>query len=109
MSTADSIREVSAAANQCLIIGSGGLHTGVDAAKIIALGAHMAGFGRSLLHHAVQSINDDHLPIQHISSVEGLTLLEQMEKLEYELKVAMFGIGARTISQLEKHDRLIFQ
>ena len=109
LSTADSIREVAAEANECLIIGSGGLHTGVDAAKIIALGAHMAGFGRSLLHHAVQSINDDHLPIQHISSVEGLTLLEQMEKLEYELKVAMFGIGARTISQLEKHDRLIFQ
>ncbi|URN92848.1 MAG: type 2 isopentenyl-diphosphate Delta-isomerase [Candidatus Pristimantibacillus lignocellulolyticus] len=109
LSTADSIREVSAEASECLILGSGGLHTGVDAAKAIALGAHVAGFGRTLLQYAVQSIDDQSLSIPQLMSPKELSLLQHMEKIEYELKVAMFGIGAETITQLKKHDRLIRQ
>lgn len=98
-STADCIVELRDGMDQCLLIGSGGLQTGVDAAKVLALGADAAGFGRTILSSAVNSINS----INEDSSI----LEEQLAVIEYELKAAMFGIGARTIKELQRHKRLI--
>ncbi|MFI2857165.1 type 2 isopentenyl-diphosphate Delta-isomerase [Paenibacillus sp. JSM ZJ436] len=91
-STADCIAEVRAALPQTELIGSGGLASGVDAAKAIALGADIAGFGRGLLGSAV-------------ASEEALDA--RLAQVELELSIAMFGIGAATIEELQGHKRLI--
>lgn len=98
ISTADSVVEVTEAVTWPVVFGSGGLKTGVDAAKVLALGASVAGFGRSLLQEAVNSIDDE---------VNTEALVQKMEVIEYELKVAMFGIGVSDVSELKKHERLI--
>ncbi|TLS37572.1 type 2 isopentenyl-diphosphate Delta-isomerase [Pseudalkalibacillus caeni] len=84
--TAECLEEVKQYRNQIEIIASGGMKNGVEAAKALALGANMVGFGRSLLKPAVDS---------------DVTLLEvQMDRIEFELRTAMFGIGADSIEQL---------
>lgn len=89
--TAECIQDVRQLLPNIPLIGSGGLYTGVDAAKAIALGADIAGFGRSLLGAAVES-------------VEALKLV--LEQVEFELSAAMFGIGAASIAQLQYNNRL---
>lgn len=88
--TASCIREVQKL-EQGAVIGSGGLQNGVDAAKAIALGADLAGFGRSLLGAAVES--------------EEL-VIERLAQVELELRTVMFGIGVREIEQLKGTSRL---
>ncbi|MBD3917706.1 type 2 isopentenyl-diphosphate Delta-isomerase [Paenibacillus sp. PR3] len=78
---------------EAVVIGSGGLKNGVDAAKAIALGANIVGFGRTLLPYAAQA-SDSKL------------LLQQFEQIEFELRAAMFGIGAASIRDLAMTDRL---
>ncbi|CAM3044892.1 type 2 isopentenyl-diphosphate Delta-isomerase [Filibacter tadaridae] len=73
------------------VIASGGMHTGLDAAKAIALGADMTGFGRSILKEATQSVED---------------VLEVMETKELELQMTMFAIGAASIKELKSTNRL---
>jgi len=73
------------------LIASGGLKNGVDAAKAIALGADLAGFGRSLLPAA-------------ISSPEEITC--QLKRIEFEMKIAMFGIGSVNMDELKGTDRI---
>ncbi|GER67912.1 isopentenyl-diphosphate delta-isomerase [Weizmannia acidilactici] len=68
------------------LVASGGMKNGVDAAKAIALGADLAGFGRKLLHDAVNSVD---------------ALLRTFEQTELELKIAMFGIGAKDLNALK--------
>ncbi|MGM7702543.1 type 2 isopentenyl-diphosphate Delta-isomerase [Pseudalkalibacillus sp. Hm43] len=85
------IREISARVPECTLIGSGGLRNGLDAAKAIALGADAVGFGRSVLQSAVES--------------EEL-LSEVLEQIELECKIAMFGIGVKSVNELKNTDRL---
>jgi len=73
------------------LIASGGIHTGLDGAKAIALGADIIGIGRSILKVATQSTED---------------VLEVMETRELELRMTMFGIGAASLEELKKTDRL---
>ena len=93
--TARSIEQLSGLPKppDCLIA-SGGITNGVDAAKAIALGADMAGYGRSILPEAVNSAE---------------ALLERFEQLELELRISMFGIGAMNLEALKNTDRLIRQ
>ncbi|MCA0988256.1 type 2 isopentenyl-diphosphate Delta-isomerase [Guptibacillus algicola] len=74
------------------LIASGGLKNGVDAAKSIALGADLAGYGRALLHNAV----DD--------SEQALS--DQLKRIRFELQTAMFGIGASSIAELKQTQSL---
>lgn len=90
--TADCIVEVREAVPSAALIGSGGLTNGVDAAKAIALGADLAGFGRGLLGSAV-------------TSEEALD--HKLAQVELELRTAMFGIGAESIAALKQTDRLV--
>lgn len=89
--TAECIAEVRMRHPEQTIIASGGLHNGVDAAKSLALGANLAAFGRSVLASAVKA-------------EENLDQL--MEQLELELRIAMFGVGAANIKQLQQDGHL---
>ncbi|MFD1928309.1 type 2 isopentenyl-diphosphate Delta-isomerase [Sporosarcina siberiensis] len=89
--TTDSIISVKEHIGNQPIIASGGMQTGLDAAKAIALGASMAGFGRSILKEATQSVED---------------VLEVMETKELELRMAMFGIGVANLNELKETKRL---
>lgn len=74
------------------LIASGGMKTGLDGAKAIAIGADLVGFARTLLKAATESVE---------------AVLDVMEQIEFELKVAMFGIGARDIQALKETNRLV--
>jgi isopentenyl-diphosphate delta-isomerase len=68
------------------IWGSGGVRNGLDAAKLFALGATTAGLAKLLLEAALDSAE---------------AVFQLMTMIEYELKVAMFCTGSRTISDLK--------
>ncbi|BBH21466.1 isopentenyl-diphosphate delta-isomerase [Paenibacillus baekrokdamisoli] len=93
--TEECVREVRAALPDSYIIASGGLRNGVDAAKAIALGADLAGYGRSLLAGAAMK-NDGVNELQ-----------KQMEQIEFELRTAMFGIGAGSLPELRSTASLV--
>lgn len=90
--TAECIQEVRSALTDIFLIGSGGISNGLQASKALALGANLAGFGRSLLEAAHES-------------EERLGLV--FEQAELELRIAMFGIGAANISELRGTNRLV--
>jgi isopentenyl-diphosphate delta-isomerase len=69
------------------VIGSGGLRGGIDAAKAIALGADLVGLAYPFLRAAVESAE----------AVERLAA-----RVVRELKIAMFCLGARTVSDLQR-------
>ncbi|WP_301109300.1 type 2 isopentenyl-diphosphate Delta-isomerase [Sporosarcina sp.] len=89
--TAASLASVKPVMNERMLIASGGLHSGVDAAKCIALGADFAGFGRAILEQATISAD---------------SVLQTMEVRELELRMAMFAVGAKNLSELQQTDRL---
>ncbi|WP_235439677.1 type 2 isopentenyl-diphosphate Delta-isomerase [Paenibacillus sp. DMB20] len=90
--TAACIAEVREAVPGAALIGSGGLNSGLDAAKAIALGADLAGFGRGLLGSAVSSEEE---------------LDRKLAQVELELRTAMFGIGVSSVQELKRTDRLV--
>lgn len=67
--------------------GSGGVRNGLDAAKLIALGASTIGFAKPLLKSALNSAE---------------LVLDDMRTIEYELKVAMFCTGSSVLSDLKE-------
>jgi isopentenyl-diphosphate Delta-isomerase len=69
------------------LIASGGIRTGVDIAKSIALGADIAAFGQPLLAAALAS---------------PAKVVEFISSIIHELKVSMLCIGARDLSALRK-------
>lgn len=89
--TVESIKLVRGEIGDHPLIASGGMRTGLDGAKAIALGADLVGFGRSILKEATQSAED---------------VLEVMKIREMELRMSMFGIGAVNIQELKNTSRL---
>lgn len=71
--------------DKVIILGSGGVRSGVDIAKAIALGSDMVGIATPFAQAALISQEE----------VEKL-----IERYSYELKVAMFGVGAKNVDQL---------
>lgn len=89
--TAESIRMARRSAPSITLIASGGIRTGVDAAKAIALGADAVGIAAPFLKAAAISVEAVTQTIKE--SVEGL-------------RIAMFCIGAANLRQL-KHSPLL--
>lgn len=73
------------------LFASGGMKTGVDAAKAMTLGADVVGFARQLLEAATDSTE---------------AVLSAMEQIEFELKMTMFGIGAKSLTELQETNRV---
>jgi isopentenyl-diphosphate delta-isomerase len=85
--TAEAIREVRQVCPELALVASGGLRNGLDAAKAIALGADLAGFGGPLLAAATES---------------EVALRATLEGFAWQLRVAMFCSGAPTIKVLRR-------
>lgn len=83
--TADSLVRVRRAVHGIPLIASGGLRDGIDVAKSIALGATISGLASPLLKLANMS------PEATISGIQTLAA---------ELRIAMFGIGAKDLATL---------
>lgn len=86
ISTADSIRQVRNAAPDMLVFASGGLQTGIDIAKCIALGAQLGGMAGPFLKAASRSVEDT---------------VNFIEDIQRTLRIAMFACGARNIHELQ--------
>jgi isopentenyl-diphosphate delta-isomerase len=84
--TSESITQVREALKTMRIFASGGLRSGVDIAKCIALGAELGGMASPYLKAAVKSTK---------------AVVETISEVSRELRVAMFGAGAANISALQ--------
>jgi isopentenyl-diphosphate Delta-isomerase len=69
------------------VIGSGGIRSGLDAAKALALGADLVGLAQPFLEAAVESPE---------------AVVARIDRIVRELKIAMFCVGARTLAELRK-------
>ena len=74
--------------DQACIVSSGGLFSGVDAARSIAIGADLAGFARAALHSFLNG------------GIEAVTTL--IHGIESELRAAMLLTGSRNVESLQK-------
>ncbi|MBI5956483.1 MAG: type 2 isopentenyl-diphosphate Delta-isomerase [Chloroflexi bacterium] len=84
--TVECITLVRQAAPSRLLIASGGVRSGVHVAKALALGADAAGLG---------------LPLLKAASSSRQAVVNYLERLIHELRLAMFCTGARTIAELK--------
>jgi isopentenyl-diphosphate Delta-isomerase len=87
--TTEAIREVRAALPELTLIGSGGIRSGLDVAKAIALGADLAGSAAPHLHRAGEHSGVD-------AVIDGLN--------DYitELRITMFLVGAGDVGALKR-------
>ena len=89
--TATALRAVRAACPHTTLIASGGLKTGIDAAKAIRIGADLCGFAASILASALDS---------------AAALEAQFDIVVAQLRIACFCTGSRDLAAL-RHARLV--
>lgn len=85
--TAECIKNVRAIHPAIPIIASGGLRSGIDIAKCLALGANLGAMASPFLKAAAHSLN---------KTIE--TILE----IQREIQITMYAAGAKTIAELQK-------
>jgi isopentenyl-diphosphate delta-isomerase len=89
--TTESIKMCQAVADRSkekmTVFASGGVRNGLDIAKALALGADLVGLAAPFAKAALESED---------------AVVELIERLGNELKVAMFGVGVRNIAALQK-------
>jgi isopentenyl-diphosphate delta-isomerase len=85
--TAEAVKIACQAAPGLPVIASGGLRSGVDIAKCIALGARLGGMAAPFLEAVVQSLEKS---------------LETIDRIAREIQIAMFAAGVKDIQQLRQ-------
>jgi isopentenyl-diphosphate delta-isomerase len=85
--TEEALVAVHTAVPDLQIVASGGIRTGLDIAKALALGADVGAFGQPLLASALDSAG----------AVVGL-----LSGIIHEIKVAMLCVGAVNLAELKK-------
>ena len=85
--TADALQKVHEASPQTPLVASGGVRTGLDAAKALALGAQVVAVARPLLKPALES---------------SQAVVNWVEAFLWELRVAMHGVGAPHLTALRQ-------
>jgi isopentenyl-diphosphate delta-isomerase len=83
--TVDSLLTIQESVPGMPLIASGGLRHGLDVAKVVALGASLAGMAGVFLRAAATSTDE---------------LSDLIEELTRTLRIAMFGVGAKDIATL---------
>ena len=89
--TADCVRQAAGVAPEAKIFASGGIRNGIDVARAIALGADLAGLAGPFLRAGAEGEE---------------AALDLGRELVETLRIAMFGIGARTLANLRFTPRL---
>lgn len=85
ISTVDSVKNGLDLERPLSLWASGGVRNGLDAAKLLVIGAEKIGFARPILQAVTQSEDD---------------LKKLLNRLDYELKVAMFCLGVTELKSL---------
>lgn len=85
ISTVESLQEAFSLKLDFEIWGSGGVRSGLDAAKLLAMGATQVGFAKPILEAALKSEAE---------------LDRKMSVFEYELKTALFCTGCKSVEEL---------
>jgi len=89
--TADAIARARVAAPDATLVASGGVRSGIDVAKAVALGADVVGMAGPLLRAA--DAGDE-------------ALIDSVDSILDELRLSMFCVGAPTTAALRATDRL---
>jgi len=87
ISTSDAILNVRHAVPNITIIASGGLRSGVDIAKCIALGATFGGMAEPFLKAASLSLDDT---------------IQTIDEIKRQIQVCMFSVGAGNLDELSE-------
>jgi isopentenyl-diphosphate delta-isomerase len=85
--TEEALTSVRQALPDMQLVASGGVRTGVDMAKVIALGADLAALGQPLLAAALDSVDK---------------VVEFLSGVIHEIKVSMLCAGAKDLAELRR-------
>lgn len=85
--TAESILNIRKAVPGLIIFASGGIRSGVDIAKCIALGARLGGMASPFLKSAVHSVDDT---------------IQTIQQIQREIQICMFAAGVKNLDELKK-------
>jgi len=89
VSTVDSLLHAKSVQPDYAVWASGGVRSGLDAAKLIAMGAQMVGLAQPIIAAALKGEE---------------SLDQRMAQIEFELKTSMFCTGSKTIGELQEKD-----